>query len=211
MNQTMFALHEEMNLNGYVERINHKDAKYMILNHHYAKRLPSITYAFGLFKNNELVGVCSFGLPPSNSLCVGICGENFSRNVIELNRLVLLYNEKNQASFFIAQCLKLLPKPKIVVSYADTSQNHLGIVYQATNFLYTGLSDARTEWRMKESNLHSKTLCEQYSLEERKNNDNFYVTERPRKHRYIIFLGSKKDKKIFRKNLNYPIRDYPTK
>lgn len=209
MNQALLALNNEDNSFGHVERINFRDAKYMILNVHYAKRMPSITYVYGLFKNNELVGVCSFGSPPSQALCIGICGKQYSKNVIELNRLVLLYNEKNQASYFIAQCLKLLPKPKIVVSYADTSQNHKGIVYQASNFVYTGLSEKRPEWRLQDSNLHSKTLCERYSLQERKTNSSFYVTNRPRKHRYILFLGSKKEKKSFQANFKYQSFQYP--
>ena len=72
------------------------------------------------------------------------------------------------------------------------------------------MSDKRTEWRMKNTNKHSKTICEQYSLEERKNNpDKFEVIDRPRKHRYIYFIGSKKDKKEILKQLKYPIMDYP--
>ena len=61
--------------------------------------------------------------------------------------------------FLSIPAFKLLPNPRIVVSYADTEQEHIGVVYQATNFLYTGLSDKRTEWRLRGSNLHSKTVC----------------------------------------------------
>lgn len=44
-------------------------------NKHYAHRIPSITYAFGLYdRQNILVGVCCYGSPPSPSLCIGICG-----------------------------------------------------------------------------------------------------------------------------------------
>ena len=112
--------------------------------------------------------------------------------------------------FLVGNSFKLLPKPTIIVSYADTSQNHTGYIYQATNFIYTGLSDKRTEWRLKNSNKHSKTICEQYSLEERKNNpDKFEIIDRPRKHRYIYIIANKKDKKTIMKNFKYPIIDYP--
>ena len=103
-----------------------------------------------------------------------------------------------------------MPKPTIVISYADTSQNHVGYIYQATNFIYTGLSDKRTEWRMKNTNKHSKTICEQYTLKERKDNPNkFELINRPRKHRYLYFIGNKKDKKQMLKDLKYPIIKYP--
>ncbi len=130
--------------------------------------------------------------------------------VIELNRLVLKYNRKNEASYLVGQSLKLLPKPKIVVSYADTAQNHTGIVYQATNFIYTGLSAKRTDWRMVNSNLHSYTICQKWDSKHRNNNpDIFYKIDRPRKHRYIYYLGNKKNKKQFLKKLKYPIMEYP--
>ena len=195
-----------------VEQINYEDTKPFILDIHYAKRMPSISYAYGLFHMNKIIGMVSYGFPPSPALCKGIAGEEYRNDVLELNRLVLKYNEKNQASMLISASFKLLPKPKIIVSYADTEQDHTGIVYQATNFIYTGLSDKRKEWRIKGSNLHSKTVCESYTLEERKKNtDKFIQVDRPRKHRYIYLLGNKLEKKILRNALRYKEQEYPKK
>ena len=119
-------------------------------------------------------------------------------------------NHRNQSSYLISQSLKLLEKPKIIVSYADTSKGHVGYVYQATNFIYTGMSAKRTEWRIKGSNLHSKTITEQSTLEERQNNpDKYEVVERPQKHRYIYIIGNKKDKKLLTKCINYRSMPYP--
>ncbi len=191
-------------------RISYEETKPFILDIHYAKRMPSITYAYGLYRGLSLIGIISYGSPVSPALCKGVAGEKNKADVLELNRLVLKENKKNQASMLIAASFKLLPKPKIIVSYADSEQDHLGIVYQATNFLYTGLSDKRTEWRMKGSNLHSKTVCDIYSLEERMNNpDKFINIERPRKHRYIYLLGGKIWKKNISKQLAYKTMDYP--
>ena len=181
-----------------------------LLAKHYAKRVPNIIYSFGLFSGSNLIGVVTYGIPPSASLCMGICGKEHSSKVLELNRLCLQENEKNQSSFLISQSLKLLPKPKIVVSYADTSQGHIGYVYQATNFLYTGLSAKRTEWRIKGSNLHSKTITEKTTLKERLSNPNkFEVVNRPQKHRYIYMVGNKKERKLLHECLNYKIFPYP--
>ena len=198
-------------MNNYqVLRISYNETKPFILDIHYAKRMPSISYSFGLYLENELVGVVTYGSPASQSLCKGIAGDDYKKIVLELNRLVLKNNIKNEASYLVGNSFKLLPKPSIIVSYADTNQNHSGYIYQATNFIYTGLSDKRTEWRMKNTNKHSKTICEQYTLEERKNNpDKFEVIDRPRKHRYIYFIGSKKDKKQILKQLKYPVMKYP--
>ena len=129
--------------------IQNYETKTWLLNRHYAKRIPSISYAFGLYEDHNLVGVCTYGSPPSPSLCTGVCGEEYKDKVVELNRLILDSPKPNSASYLVSQSLKLLPKPSIVVSYADTSQGHVGYIYQATNFLYTGLSEARVDWAVK--------------------------------------------------------------
>ena len=113
---------------------------------------------FGMYDKDELIGVITYGTPPSKALLKGIAGEEFMDKVIELNRLVLKHNRKNEASYLIGQSFKLLPKPKVIVSYADTSQEHVGKVYQATNFIYTGLSAKRSDWRMVGSDMHIAIL-----------------------------------------------------
>ena len=75
-----------------VKRIEYKDTKDLILNVHYAKRMPSISYAYGLFCDDIMIGVCTYGSPASPWLCKGVCGEEHKSNVLELNRLVLVHN-----------------------------------------------------------------------------------------------------------------------
>ena len=112
--------------------------KEWLLHIHYAKRIPSIIYAFGLFKN-DLVGVLTFGMPPSSTLSSSICGEDYKNIVLELNRLVVNNGlDKNSLSYFVSKSISKLPKPKIIVSFSDNNMNHTGYIYQATNFIYTG-------------------------------------------------------------------------
>lgn len=193
-----------------VKSIKSKETHEWLLYKHYAKRIPSISYSFGLYdSNNTLQGVCTIGKPPSPSLCDGVCGKENSKYVYELNRLCV--NEglpKNSLSMFVSKILKQLPK-MILISYADTSQNHNGYIYQATNWVYTGLSDKRNEWRMKNSNAHSKSLCDRYTIEFMRLSNDFEMVERPRKHRYIYFIGSKKQKKQWLNSLSYKVCSYP--
>lgn len=183
-----------------------------LLQKHYAKRIPQIMFAFGLYEENQLVGVVTYGIPASPALCMGICGKEYADKVLELNRVCLLNNDKNQASFLVANSIKLLPKPTIIVSYADTGKGHVGYVYQATNFLYTGLSANRVDWTVKGlEHKHSKTLSDGMTLEsiKEKYGDDFYYTERSRKHRYIFFHGNKTQKKAMNSLLKYEIEPYP--
>ena len=192
--------------------IEPKETYDWLLNVHYAKRIPQIMKAFGLYDEDNLIGVVTYGIPASPSLCMGICGKEHSEKVLELNRLCLLDNHKNLASKLVSGSIKQLPKPTIVVSYADNKQGHVGYVYQATNFLYTGLSEKRVDWAVKGlEHKHSKTISDGMTLEKikAKYKDDFYYVERSRKHRYIIFHGTKNDKKALKSLLKYKILPYP--
>lgn len=179
-----------------VEPITYDEIKPWILKKHYALRTPSISYAYGLYSEvNELIGVVSYGIPASPNLCVGVCGPEYKDKVIELNRLVI---DDGIPSFLISQSLKMLPSPKIVVSYADCAMGHIGYVYQATNWLYTGKTKERTDMFAGEG----------YHARHHKG-DSSIRQFRSSKHRYIYFIGKKIEKKLMRKALKYPVLDYP--
>jgi len=200
-----------------VKQITRNECEPFILGIHYAKRWPSITWAFGLFKNSNLVGVVTYGTPASASLRKGVCGELFSDDVLELNRLCLRDNTPNQASFLVGRSLKMLPERKIIISFADTDQGHIGYVYQATNFIYCGLSAKRTDWKLKgKEHLHGQTVADEFrgqpdraKLMRNKYGDDFYLAPRSRKHRYIYFTGTPRDRKELRQVLRYQVEDYP--
>jgi len=122
-----------------VKSIKKELCKEWLLYKHYAKRIPNIMYSFGLFCKNILVGVITFGMPPSSTLAESIAGKEYSNLVIELNRLIVNDGlEKNALSYFVANSINKLPNNKIIVSFSDNNMNHTGYIYQATNFLYTG-------------------------------------------------------------------------
>jgi hypothetical protein len=106
---------------------------------------------------------------------------------------------------------------RIIVSFADTSQGHLGIVYQATNFIYCGLSAKRTDWKVRgKEHLHGQTIADEFrgtpnraAAMREKYGDDFYHAPRPRKHRYVIFIGSRKFKRDALAALRYKIEPYP--
>ena len=200
-----------------VSLVSRKDCEPFVIGLHYAHRWPSISFAYGLFLNGVLCGVVTYGTPSSAPLRKGIAGAAHKTEVIELNRLCLLNNKKNEASLLVGRSLRLLPSPRIVVSYADTQQNHIGYVYQATNFLYTGLSAKRTDWKLKgKEHLHGQTVADEFRGQpnrakamREKYGDDFYLAPRPRKHRYIYIVGNKKYKKRVASAMLYKQHPYP--
>lgn len=184
-----------------VRRITYAEAKPFILNVHYARRMPCVQYAFGLFEGGVLCGCVTYGTPASPALCRGLAGEKNRKHVLELNRLVLLpeYSGDNRASFLIAHSLKMLPSRTFVVSYADTAWSHVGYVYQATNWLYTGMSAKRVD-TYQPGGLHPRAY-------DKNNHSDLYQT-RSQKHRYVYLVGNKREKREMRKELIYKVYDH---
>ena len=189
-------------MSGEIQTIDAKTASAFLLPKHYSGRKPQISKAFGLFSGGEMVAVCTFGKPASNSLCVGICGKEFSKNVYKLNRLCRRDEWDEPLSSFVSGCLRILKKENwIIVSYADRGMNHNGYIYQATNFLYTGATVKRTD-KYTEGNKHSRHYD--------KDATEVYRKVRTSKHRYVYFCTSHKPtKKLWTKCLNYKVMPYP--
>lgn len=124
-----------------VSRIPPAIAMRIIIAKHYLHRKCSCWCAFGLFdRENELRGVCTFGIPASREMQTGACPERPDL-VLELNRLwVDDLMPRNTESWFVRRCLSDLP-PRVVLSYADTAAGHQGFVYRASGFRYAGWTD----------------------------------------------------------------------
>lgn len=123
-----------------VEPIPSRLARETVEREHYMHRKPMTTHSFGLLRGGVLAGVVTFGVPASRHLQAGVCPSDPSL-VLELNRLwVTDHLPKNTESWFVSRVLKQMP-PRLIVSYADTAQGHLGYVYRAMNFRYAGWTD----------------------------------------------------------------------
>jgi hypothetical protein len=186
----------------------------IVVANHYLHRKAPCSIAFGLFdKDTHLCyGVVTYGVSASSTLLKGICGEEQASNVYELTRLWVDDSvPKNGESFLIGNTIKQLDK-EIIVSYADSSQEHLGIVYQATNFIYTGLSSKFKDPKIKGlEHQHHATYANGLTNQEviEKFGDLVYWVDRPRKHRYVYFNATKKKKKELLSLLRYKVLPYP--
>jgi hypothetical protein len=199
-----------------IRQIDSKSANVMVVENHYLHRKASTMFAFGLFDNEEMIGCVIYGKPASPSLCVGVCGPEESSKVLELTRLWIQDGTpKNTESYLIGRSLRLLPKDKdIIVSYAEIGAGHIGIVYQATNWKYTGMSDRHVEWRLDgKSGSHSRHLFDEHGGVNGAKafyGDRLQRHERPRKHRYVFFnTTSKRRRKELLAKLKYEIKPYP--
>jgi hypothetical protein len=120
-------------------------AKQLLERHHYLHSYPGGSkLAFGAFVEARLLGAATLGVGPINShlLVDGATPDD----CLTLTRLWLSDElPRNGESRFIGVVLRSLRKHtdlKFLLAYADPSRGHVGTIYQATGWLYTGLSQA---------------------------------------------------------------------
>lgn len=203
---------EKMALEKYeIKQIDYKLAMSIVIKEHYLHRKAPCSVSFGLFLNNEIKGVVCYGTPSSAPLRSGIAGLENAKNVVELTRLWVCDSvPKNGESFLIGRTIKHAGK-EIIVSFAEINQGHVGIVYQATNWIYTGLSAKRTNWTVQGLDKHCQTLADKYTSKEIRDKfgDRFSIQERPRKHRYVFINAKGARRKKLIASLKYQKMPYP--
>ena len=173
-------------------------------------------------KELKLIGCVIYGNPVGFRVVKSISEKLTDIDVLELKRLWIEDGYgKNIESYCIAQTLKMLkkdsPQTKVVISYADRNVNHKGIIYRATNWLYQGFDIGRgdafmyrypgtKEW-LTDRAIGSKLGTNSLHGVLKKIPDMEYKVKF-RKHRYLYFLCSKKDKKKLIKELKHPLVHY---
>lgn len=177
---------------GFFARIDERLARLAVIEKHYLHRPCPISWAWGIVVDEKLKGVLTVGRPCSRTVCEGVCGKERSADVYELNRLWLHESLPfNSESQFIGWCLRELRKAHrnmILVSYADTKpsegapEGHLGIIYQSTNWVYTGTSTPFAD------KAHGQ------------------IVERSTKHRYVYFANHADKKLLQWQTFPYPKR-----
>ena len=146
-----------------LKRASKKANKYAIMNFHYSKTMPNIMCSYSVFNDkNQWCGIIAYGLGAIPS--IGSPYNLGQGEIMELVR-VALNGKQESTSKALSISLKLIkkdcPMTKLIVSYADTGQNHRGIIYQATNWYYVGqLKSSGTEYWYKGKWTHAKTISD---------------------------------------------------
>lgn len=190
-----------------VVRCESKDVRSWFERKHYLKRRPKSIQCYALLDGDNCIGALSYTKPPSPHLCRSICGHEWAAEVWELARLVIdAPHRRNLASHFMAQTFKQLPTPRILVSFADTGRGHVGTIYQAANWIYTGISKG---YSSKSFVVDGKVLHNRARSKRSESREEMARIETTDKHRYIKLLGDKSDVKLMRRCLQLEPLPYP--
>ncbi len=195
-----------------VVKITKTIADNFVTQKHYSRRASIFWAGFGLEEEGQITGVAVYGQPSPPIQKHAFKERDF--RLYELSRVVVQSRTKNAASFLVANSLKLLePKPCAVISYADMEQNHCGIIYQATNWLYTGATKSHDKaYIVDGKRVHPMTLRDRGITDPTrwaKENGIEMVPPAP-KHRYFQFVGDRRQRRTMLAMLKYPVSgSYP--
>ena len=155
-----------------LEKASNKAIKFACMNFHYAKSVPVNVLGYNVFNElKEWCGVILYGTGANNNIATQY---NLKQGeVIELVRMAL-NGKQESTSKALSISLKLIKKDvplcKLIVSYADKDQNHKGIIYQATNWIYTGVqmeNKPNGSFVIDGKRMHGKTIsdkCKKFGL-----------------------------------------------
>ncbi len=187
-------------------------AKTILEKHHYLHSWPGGTkLAFGVFLGPELLGALTFGAGPAQAY--RLVDRARPDDCMTLTRLWLSdqlpVNSESRVIGVVLRNLKKHTSLKFLISYADPAQGHMGIIYQATGWVYTGLSSAMPLYDLGDGKVrHCRSLSHAYGTRSMKYLTDHGVTvkriSQTGKHRYVYFLDPTWHTRLATPTLPYP-------
>jgi len=186
-----------------IDWATHEAAKFSCEKWHYSKCLPvGKLVKVGAWENGKYIGCVIFGRGANNNMLKPFGLKQ--NDGCELVRIALTKHIV-PVSKIMALAVKFLkksqPNLKLIVSYADPEQGHNGAIYQACNWVYTGLSSKATKVFYNGKWSHKKTV----------DDSGVNQTYLPKKvvegkHRYLMPLDEQMKNKVIKLAKPYPKR-----
>lgn len=175
-----------------------KDYRQLLSKYHYLATAGFGGIAYGAYLNNELIAICVFSPLGRQNKEKSIGAKKDETR--ELSRLCIhpKYQKRNFASWFISKCINNLSKEfKAIIAYSDTTFNHSGAIYKASNFICDKHVDP-DYWYVSVDGwvMHKKTLYNHAVSNHMKEGD--YAI----KNGYVKVWGKEKLRFIFKRKNN---------
>lgn len=195
---------------------SHEAAKYAVEKWHYSGSMPSPytkPLKIGVWEDGRFIGTVIFTAGSSSNLAkpYGI----LNTEACELQR-VSLSRHISSVSRIVAIALRMLkqecPRLRIVVSFADPGEGHVGGIYQAGNWVYSGLTAQSRRYYDKrgvqrhERNVKATAYTDRNGVVNYARSDMARIEILPGKHRYLMPLDDAMRKQIEPLRKPYPKR-----
>lgn len=139
---------------------SHAAAKYAVEHWHYSKRMPKSKLAkIGVWEDSRFVGAVVFGVGATSGL-VNPYGLHKTQGC-ELVRIALTVH-RTPVTRIVAVAVRLLHQEmaglRVIVSFADPEQGHLGTIYQAGGWIYLGVTQSALEYIVRGKRWHGRAF-----------------------------------------------------
>ena len=196
-----------------IDWATHEAAKYAVETWHYSKALPVPPLVkIGAWENGKYIGCVIFSRGANNNLLKPF--NLLKTEGCELTR-VALSRHKTEVSKVLKHAMLFLkrnsPGMRLIVSFADPSEGHHGGIYQAGNWIYTGVQPDSIEyigpdgkkWHGRMVKKQGWTTCHG---KRRKTftPDQCIAVKKLGKHRYLMPLDKEMKKQVSLLSKPYP-------
>jgi hypothetical protein len=170
---------------------SHEAARYAVEHWHYSDVFPTGKNNYiGVWENGQFIGSVIFGLGASPS-----AGKPYGLGVFEICELVrvALTHHESPVSRIVSIALRMLRKKnpglRLCVSFADPYHDHVGAIYQAGNWIYTGTGQSFEMYRLPDGKMvHERRFSGQGWNSPQPIPSGARKIKMPPKHRYLYPL-----------------------
>lgn len=175
----------EAEVQDQVIKLDHSTATKFFNEYHYLKSFPGNCIAYGYIEKNKVIGVCAIS---------NVSLDSSGLNHVELQRFALIDWTEVPASKILAAFLSTVKKEYVVdyiQTFADQNQNHVGIIYQATNALYLGQSGPQQVFVALTGKRYSGRFSDKKMLKDGVDRSICTIEYVPGKHKYVYIVSDK--------------------
>ena len=191
-----------------IDWCTYEAALYACENWHYSGCIPvGKLVKVGVWEDGKYIGCVLYGRGANKSL-----GSPFGLEQTECCELVriALTEHKTPVSRIMAISFKFLkqknPGLRLIISFADQEQNHHGGIYQATNWIYTGVTAGADEYLYEGKRWHGRAFRKSMGSHLNYMDKGLEIVQGSQKHRYLMPLDKKIKKQILGLVQPYPKR-----
>jgi len=176
---------------------------------HYSKTMPvGKMVKIGVWEDGTFIGCLLFSWGANQHI-----GRPYGPRVTQVAELVRVALNRHVAPVtrIVSVAIKMLrrqsPGLQLLVSYADTTEGHLGIIYQAGNWIYTGETKPETFYSINGKIMHRRAFTgQQFGRKRTALPQSASPVSSPGKHRYIYPLSEEIRNRIQPLSRPYPKR-----
>ena len=188
---------------------SHKAAKFACEHWHYSGCIPkSKLVKVGVWENRTFIGVVIFSYGATSGL-VNPYGLKMTEGC-ELTRIALNSHSSSVTrvvSIALSMLKKENPKLRLVVSFADTKEGHVGGIYQGGNWVYTGTTIPADHYKYNGKLWHGRAFRSSFGSHKNYIGKGIEIIKGSVKYRYLYPLDDAMRKQIEPLRKSYPKKE----